>query len=164
MKVTFLGSGHGIPSAERHCSSTMIETNGSIYLIDAGAPVLDLLLRHGKKIENLKGIFLTHYHGDHCDGMLPLLGLCNWAYRSASYDIFATEQVIIDTFIACSSATSGALDETRMRFHLAHEGKVFEDENIILKVLLSFIVLFFSYLILQIIFTTNFNKRNEKQK
>ena len=130
MKITVLGSGHGIPTAERSCSSTMIETNGCIYLIDAGAPVVDKLLRLGKRIEDLKGIFLTHYHGDHCDGLLPLLGLTNWAWQDASYDIFATEQVIINSFTACSEATSGGMDKKRIRFHLAKEGVVFEDENV----------------------------------
>jgi ribonuclease BN (tRNA processing enzyme) len=108
----------------------MIETNGCIYLIDAGAPVVDKLLRLGKRIEDLKGIFLTHYHGDHCDGLLPLLGLTNWAWQDASYDIFATEQVIINSFTACSEATSGGMDKKRIRFHLAKEGVVFEDENV----------------------------------
>ena len=30
MKITFLGSSHGVPSAERYCSCTMIEVNGSL--------------------------------------------------------------------------------------------------------------------------------------
>ena len=49
MKITFLGTSHGVPAADRYCSSAMIEVNGSVYLIDAGAPVIDLLIRQALK-------------------------------------------------------------------------------------------------------------------
>ena len=130
MKITFLGCADGIPTKKRYCSCTMIETNGSIYLIDAGAPVIDQLLRFDKNVNDLRVIFLTHYHGDHCDGMLSLLGLTTWAFKDAKYDIYATEQPIIDAFTACSEATSGKIDTDRVKFHIAQEGQVYKDENI----------------------------------
>ena len=47
MKITFLGTSHGVPAADRYCSSTMLEINGARYFIDAGAPLIDILLRRG---------------------------------------------------------------------------------------------------------------------
>ena len=39
MKITFLGTSHGVPAADRYCSCTMLEVNGAHYFIDAGAPL-----------------------------------------------------------------------------------------------------------------------------
>ena len=38
MKITFVGTSHGVPAAYRFCSCYMIESSGSIYMVDAGAP------------------------------------------------------------------------------------------------------------------------------
>ena len=54
MKITFLGTSHGVPAKDRFCSGYMIEAGDATYLVDAGAPVADLVLRHGKQITVLK--------------------------------------------------------------------------------------------------------------
>lgn len=130
MKITFLGSSHGVPSAERFCSSVMFETNGSIYLIDAGAPVIDLLLRQGKNVNDLKAVFTTHKHGDHVDGLLSLADLCNWYYKNTSFDIYVTEPCITETFSACITAMNRPVDTDRIRFKTAREGIVYDDGDV----------------------------------
>ena len=62
MKITFLGTSHGVPAADRYCSSTMIDVNGCLYFIDAGAPLIDLLLRRGADLNQVKAVFTTHLH------------------------------------------------------------------------------------------------------
>ena len=54
MRIKFLGTSHGYASAERYCSCTMIETGGSIYYIDAGAPVYPLTRSFWKVLTGLK--------------------------------------------------------------------------------------------------------------
>jgi len=39
MKITFLGTSHGYAEKNRFTSSTLIETAGHSYILDAGAPV-----------------------------------------------------------------------------------------------------------------------------
>ena len=63
MKITFLGTSHGVVEKNRHRSSAMIEVGNAIYLIDAGAPVVDELINHDKKIQDVKAIFTTHRDG-----------------------------------------------------------------------------------------------------
>ena len=75
MKITFLGTSHGVPLASRYCSSTLVECGDNAYLIDGGAPVADLLIRYGIPYEKLRGVFVTHMHSDHTFG---LLHLCSW--------------------------------------------------------------------------------------
>lgn len=131
MKITFLGTSDGVPRPGHYCTSTMLEVNGAIYLIDAGAPVTDLLLKQGKDLTKLRAIFNTHGHGDHLDGMLPLLDLCNWAFTSTSFDVYLPEKKIGDGFIGClQSMAAKPVDTDRLRMHEFTAGVVYEDENI----------------------------------
>lgn len=132
MKLTFLGTSHGVPAADRYCSCAMLETGGVIYLIDAGAPVADLLIRRGIPYTALRAVFTTHAHGDHTNGLLNLCDLSNWHFRDASFDVFLTEQLLantLKTMIAIQDSSS-TLDEQRIRMHVMTAGPVYQDENI----------------------------------
>ena len=131
MKITFLGTSHGVPSDSRYCTSTMIEIGETIYLIDAGAPVVDLLLRLGKKIENIRAVFTTHKHGDHINGLLSLCDLSNWYYRNASFSVTLTDSRVAERLAAVIEITSSApLNTERIKFVTADENYRYQDENI----------------------------------
>ena len=130
MKITFLGTSHGVPSADRFCSCMMIESGNSVYLIDAGAPVVDLLLRNGKEISDLRAVFTTHAHTDHTNGIFPLVNLMNWYFKTSEADFYITEQPLIDAWKNLNLALGSALSEERIRFHKVEELHVYEDENI----------------------------------
>lgn len=48
MKISFLGTGCGFPTADRYCASILLDIGGRLYLIDAGAPVVDIFARTAK--------------------------------------------------------------------------------------------------------------------
>ena len=77
MKITFLGTSHGVPAADRYCACTMLEVNGATYFIDAGAPLIDILLRRGTDLNTIRALFTTHLHGDHVNGVLAFADLIN---------------------------------------------------------------------------------------
>ena len=62
MKITFLGTSHGITEKNQFCSSALISTGGKHYLVDAGAPVLTLLKNHDIPLTDVAGAFITHSH------------------------------------------------------------------------------------------------------
>ncbi len=131
MKITFLGTSHGVPAADRYCSSAMIETGGKIYLIDAGAPVVDCLLRLDKKIDDVRAVFTTHEHGDHINGLLSLCDLSNWYYRNAAFSVALTDSRLAGRLSALIEVTSAApLDTQRIKLLTVGEGYSYEDENI----------------------------------
>lgn len=72
MKITFLGTSHGITEKNQFCSSALISTGGNHYLIDAGAPVLTLLKNHDIPLADVAGVFITHSHHDHYLGLVTL--------------------------------------------------------------------------------------------
>ncbi len=72
MKITFLGTSHGITEKNQFCSSALISTGGKHYLVDAGAPVLTLLKNHDVPLTDVAGVFITHSHHDHFIGLAVL--------------------------------------------------------------------------------------------
>ncbi|MBP3376499.1 MAG: MBL fold metallo-hydrolase [Clostridia bacterium] len=132
MRITFVGTSHGVPSAERYCTCIIIHSGKSFYFIDAGAPVADVIQRQGLDMRNFKGIFTTHVHGDHTAGLFQVADLLNWYYRDCSADFFVTdpEQAeAIEKLIYISNNKTG-VDKERVRFKTATDGVVYEDENI----------------------------------
>ena len=130
MKITFLGTSHGVPAADRYCSCTMVETDGALYFIDAGAPLIDLLLRRGADLNRVRAIFTTHLHSDHTDGILPLASLFSWYYKTTDIDIYLTEQSGIEAFKSVLKTCIGSLDEERVRFRLMDKDTVYGDDLI----------------------------------
>ena len=131
MKITFLGTSHGVPSRDRFCSCVMLESGGSVYLIDAGAPAVELMLQYGKNIADFRALFTSHTHMDHTVGMIHLIGLMSWHYTESKADFFITEKAHIDStkqWILTSGVRE--VDESRLHFHVPTEGLVYEDENI----------------------------------
>ena len=51
MKITFLGTGHGLHEKGRYRTSMMLEVGGSAYLIDAGSPVMHQLINNDRALK-----------------------------------------------------------------------------------------------------------------
>ena len=66
----------------------MIEIGNRIYFVDMGTQAIEDLRRYGKEVEAVKGIFVTHMHGDHANGILSFVDLCNWFFTGAEPKIF----------------------------------------------------------------------------
>ncbi len=67
--LTFLGTGGGWPTAERTCSSLLLETGGHRYLIDAGEPCSHRLKGAGVPFGSIDAVFISHGHSDHLAGL-----------------------------------------------------------------------------------------------
>ena len=130
MKLTFLGTSHGVPMANRYCTSTLLETGNAAYLIDAGAPVADLLTRYGVPFEKLRAVFTTHAHGDHTFGLPALCSLSSWFYKDASFDLYLTEEGLSDALRGLILAADKSFAEDRIRLRLTEAGSFYADENL----------------------------------
>lgn len=130
MKLQFLGAGHGVPTVDRFCSCAMLTCGGKHYLIDAGAPVVDLLIRNGVELTDLRAVFITHRHGDHTAGLPHLLDLCNWCFRETEFDVYLTEQKTVDALCGIVLSRTDTFDTARLRLHTYGAGEIYRDENI----------------------------------
>lgn len=131
MKLTFLGAGRGgFPDVDCHSCAAMLECGNGIYLIDAGAPVLELMTRAGIPFEKLRGVFTTHMHGDHTFGLLSLCSVCSWHYTGCDFDVFLTEDRGIAALKEMILAMDNVFHEDRIRLRKTEPGVIFSDENI----------------------------------
>lgn len=78
--VTFLGTGSSLPSKYRNVSGILIRSpfNGSIVLDPGEGTLMQIYRCFGKGggdeiIKQLKGVFVSHIHGDHHLGLISIL-------------------------------------------------------------------------------------------
>ncbi|MCX8581223.1 ribonuclease Z [Gilliamella sp. B3482] len=76
MKLTFLGTSAGSPTAERNVSSIMLDLRqerGRLWLFDCGEATQMQMQKAKFSLAKLEMIFLTHLHGDHLFGLPGVL-------------------------------------------------------------------------------------------
>lgn len=83
MRITLIGASHGVPEPNRKCSCTMIEISNRYYFIDMGTPSIDHLVTAGIPVDAVKGVFITHMHGDHTNGLISFIDLISWYFTTA---------------------------------------------------------------------------------
>ena len=127
MRIVFFGASHGVPEPNRRCSCTMIEIGETRYFIDMGTQANEQIITRGRPMNSIKTVFVTHMHGDHTDGLISFIDLCNWYFKE-THPVFYlpadTEQVrsAISGWLACNGSTMRDFE-----FHKVKEGVLYDD-------------------------------------
>lgn len=87
--VTILGNSAAKPTPHAHPSAQVVNLNEQYYLIDAGEGVQHQLIRRGINPLRLRAVFISHLHGDHCFGLIPLLATLGLEGKRTPIDIYA---------------------------------------------------------------------------
>ncbi|KAF9058059.1 beta-lactamase-like protein [Panaeolus papilionaceus] len=84
VNITFLGTASAQPSSTRNHSALALKLGGDVWLFDCGEATQHQLQKSSVKMGKIEKIFITHTHGDHIFGIIPLLAsLLNGAGGSA---------------------------------------------------------------------------------
>ncbi|GAB3273923.1 ribonuclease Z [Larkinella harenae] len=86
--LTILGSSSATPVLNRHPTAQLLTVEGDYYLIDCGEGTQYRLLEYHFRPGRLKYIFISHLHGDHYFGLVPLLSSLNLAGRTDDLWLF----------------------------------------------------------------------------
>lgn len=115
-EVTILGSNSATPAYGRNQTSQIININDKLYLVDCGEGTQLQLLRYGIKGSRIKGIFISHLHGDHYLGLVGLISSMHLNGRTEELIIFGPPPLkkIIDIHLKYS--------DTRLRYPLIFSG------------------------------------------
>ena len=81
--IAFCGTGSPLPSRDRASACTAIWAGGKLFIFDAGEGAGETLSLMGMPLGKTEGVFLTHLHSDHFEGLGPL-ALQRWAGASAA--------------------------------------------------------------------------------
>jgi ribonuclease BN (tRNA processing enzyme) len=131
MKLIFIGTSHGVPEADRRCSSCIVEVNGSCYLVDMGTQVVEDLRKRGIGLDCVRLAICTHPHGDHTDGLISFADLVNWYFKTADPLILLPDSRLIAPLRAWIEATTnGQPLREGLRIGTFGEGVAYEDENL----------------------------------
>ncbi|GHB76048.1 ribonuclease Z [Persicitalea jodogahamensis] len=86
--VTILGAGSATPTLTSHASAQVVHMGSDYYLIDCGEGTQYRLLEQKIRPGRLKGIFITHLHGDHYFGLFGLLTSLSLGSRTEDLLLF----------------------------------------------------------------------------
>lgn len=128
MRISFIGTSHGVPEPDRKCTSSMIEVNGYYYFIDMGCPAIDFIMNRGINIDNVKGIFFTHPHSDHMDGFFSFASITGWYFKNSDPTVFFPNEEVRKCVISYLEAVHAS--PKKDSFSVISEGVCYEDENI----------------------------------
>ncbi|KAG6854870.1 hypothetical protein C0991_012060 [Blastosporella zonata] len=73
VNITFLGTASAQPSSTRNHSALALHLGGDVWLFDCGEATQHQLQKSIVKMGRIEKIFITHTHGDHIFGLIPLL-------------------------------------------------------------------------------------------
>ncbi len=93
MKITILGSGTALPTADRCGPSVLVEIENDLIVIDMGAGCLTNLEKAGYSYRNISHICFTHHHPDHTTELIRLF----FAFRNGNFPLNRKELKIVAT-------------------------------------------------------------------
>lgn len=138
MKITFLGTGAGLPSKERNVTSIMLDVTQAInnlWLFDCGEGTQQQILHTAIKPRKLNKIFITHLHGDHIFGLPGLLSSRSFLGGKDPLTIYGPKG--IKQFVETSLSISHSHLTYPIHFvELSNSGLVFEDDSFIVHSIL----------------------------
>ena len=136
MKITFLGTGSGVPAKHRNVSSLALHLenkDGAIWLFDCGEATQHQILHTSLKPRRIDKIFITHLHGDHIFGLPGLLG--SRSFQGGETPLALYGPVGIQDFVETSLRVSGTHLKYDITFHeFEGEGVLLEEESYVVRV------------------------------
>ncbi len=130
MQLITVGTACGFPKKNRYNSCEFLMVNDALYVIDAGAPVADLIARYSLSYKQLRAVFVTHPHGDHVGNLPAFVDLLNGYYKFGEVRFLLPDQTCIDYAKFITERLHGEEIDARLCFSVYGKGVIYQDENI----------------------------------
>lgn len=106
MEILFLGTSSGTPTKTRNVSALALRSfaSGGWSLVDCGEGTQHRILHTSLSLVDLRAIFITHIHGDHCYGLPGLLASAGMLNRAEQ--LFIVGPAPVRHFVECVMETT----------------------------------------------------------
>ena len=107
-RIVLLGTGTGLPDPDRSYTHLVWDGPGGPFLIDVGGESYRRLLATGIDPQQLRGVFLTHSHCDHINGLAALIFSLRLGGRNEPLPIYGLATTLE---LASGYVTAAGLEE-----------------------------------------------------
>ena len=132
MKLIIFGCLAGTnPRPGRNHTALAVEHNGFLHWFDAGENCSRTAYFMGYRAENIKRIFISHFHIDHCGGLMGLLGTLRRKEENCeTMQIFTPEPGVFPLMKKLLESTDSLSNGTVFEEHALQEESVSECEGV----------------------------------
>ena len=88
-KIYILGCGSALPTLHHNASSQVVEVRQKLFMVDCGEGTQMQLRRSHIRFLNIRCVFISHLHGDHCFGLVGMLSTFGMLGRTMPLHIYA---------------------------------------------------------------------------
>lgn len=92
-RVHILGCGSALPTLHHNPSAQVVEMRGKCFMMDCGEGTQTALRRSRIRFMNLRAVFISHLHGDHCLGLPGMLSTFGLLGRTAPLHLYAPKEL-----------------------------------------------------------------------
>lgn len=92
--VTILGNNSALPAYGRHPTAQVVTLNDQVILFDCGEGTQQQIAKYKVKRSKINYIFISHMHGDHYFGFVPLITSMSLLGREAPLYVFAPPELL----------------------------------------------------------------------
>ena len=131
MNIHILGCYAATPTAIHNPTSQVLEIRNHIFLMDCGEGTQTALRKKKIRFSRINHIFISHLHGDHCNGIFGLIATFSLLKRKTELHLYGPKGLkeLVLTQIRITQSYTGF----ELIFHELTSNKselVFEDKNI----------------------------------
>jgi ribonuclease Z len=124
MEILFLGTSAGIPTKKRNVSSIVIRRGGEYLFIDVGEGTQRQAVKAGIGIRRNMKIIISHLHGDHVLGLIPMLQTLCLFKRDIPLDIYGPRG--IKQFLNINMSLLDIEPEFMINIHYLSDGSIYD--------------------------------------
>lgn len=118
LHLALCGTGSPMPNLERAGPCNVVIAGDQVFVVDIGEGGNEVINTMGISSGDLDGVFLTHFHSDHIDGLGPLM-LFHWTRGTATAPLPVRGPAGVEAIVEGFNAAY-ATDDT---YRIAHHGE-----------------------------------------
>jgi ribonuclease Z len=127
LRITFLGTAAGLPTAERGLPAILVEIEGEYILFDCGEGTQRQMVKAGFSLGRRMSIYISHLHGDHIFGLPGMVQTMNLLNRVHPLHIYGPPGLC--EFIQSTTVSTMSEPTFQLTVNEVSQGAVFSSKN-----------------------------------